>query len=94
MRQITLYTKNHNADFFIGEAKWLYKEAEDYGYGEEEFLFIVEPDYDNSGITRLTIAEPEMWVEVRDEWIEFKYSHILRDYAIATNDIISMEIEF
>lgn len=94
MRRITLYTNDYNVDYFVGEGKWLYKEAEDYGYNEEEFLFIVEPNYDDTGIARLTIAEPEMWVEVRDEWIEFKYSHILRDYAIATRDIITMEIEF
>ena len=94
MRQITLYTNDYNADYFTGEGKWLYKEAEDYGYNEEEFMFIVEPNYDNNGITRLTISEPEMWVEVRDEWIEFKYSYVLRDYEISTRDIISMDIEF
>ena len=91
MRKITLYTHNANCEFFGWEADCLREEAD--RYGEENFIFEIEPDYSDH-IAKITIAEPEMWVTVRDEYIEFDYSHTLKDYTIRTSDIISMEIEF
>ena len=91
MRKVILYIRPYDCDFFYKEAEYLHKEAEEYG--EDNFVYDIDPDFGDN-IAKVTIAEPEMWVEVRDEWIEFKYSHVLNDYDIHTTTILSMEIEF